>query len=105
MVDKESLMNEMVTLYFLCVHVSTPVCKEWLLAPTEVMCLLTGTSLSVIVNIPLSIAIVSSSAATIFYTMFGQMISVAYTDIVQLIFIIFGLVCINMDNFIPVYIL
>lgn len=50
-----------------------------------------GTSLSVIVNIPLSIAIVSSSAATIFYTMFGQMISVAYTDIVQLIFIIFGL--------------
>ena len=53
---------------------------------------LTGTSLSVIVNIPLSIAIVSSSAATVFYTMFGQMISVAYTDIVQLIFIIIGLV-------------
>nr|XP_022325619.1 high-affinity choline transporter 1-like [Crassostrea virginica] len=50
-----------------------------------------GTSLSVIVNIPLSIAIVSSSAATVFYTMFGQMISVAYTDIVQLIFIIIGL--------------
>ncbi|XP_048776089.2 high-affinity choline transporter 1-like [Ostrea edulis] len=50
-----------------------------------------GTSLSVIVNIPLSIAIVSSSLATVFYTMFGQMISVAYTDIVQLIFIIIGL--------------
>ncbi|XP_056013471.1 high-affinity choline transporter 1-like isoform X2 [Ostrea edulis] len=50
-----------------------------------------GTSLSVIVNIPLSIAIVSSSLATVCYTMFGQMISVAYTDIVQLIFIIIGL--------------
>ncbi|XP_061165444.1 high-affinity choline transporter 1-like [Saccostrea echinata] len=50
-----------------------------------------GTSLSVIVNIPLSLAILSSSAATVCYTMFGQMISVAYTDIVQLIFIITGL--------------
>ncbi|XP_061184790.1 high-affinity choline transporter 1-like [Saccostrea echinata] len=51
-----------------------------------------GTSLSVIVDLPLSIAIVSSSAATVCYTMFGQMISVAYTDIVQLIFIITGLI-------------
>ncbi|CAG2208476.1 CHT1 [Mytilus edulis] len=51
-----------------------------------------GTSLSVIVNIPLTVAIVTSSAVTIIYTMIGQMISVAYTDIVQLLFITFGLV-------------
>ncbi|XP_063439810.1 high-affinity choline transporter 1-like [Mytilus trossulus] len=51
-----------------------------------------GTSLSVIVNIPLTVAIVTSSAVTIIYTMIGQMISVAYTDIVQLMFITFGLV-------------
>ncbi|CAG2208477.1 CHT1 [Mytilus edulis] len=51
-----------------------------------------GTSLSVIVNIPLTVAIVTSSAVTIIYTMIGQMVSVAYTDIVQLIFITFGLV-------------
>ncbi|KAK3107633.1 hypothetical protein FSP39_018781 [Pinctada imbricata] len=50
-----------------------------------------GTSLSVIVNIPLNVAIVTSSLVTVFYTMFGQMISVAYTDIVQLCLIIFGL--------------
>ncbi|VDI16898.1 Hypothetical predicted protein, partial [Mytilus galloprovincialis] len=51
-----------------------------------------GTSLSVIVNIPLTVAIVTSSAVTIIYTMIGQMISVAYTDIAQLLFITFGLV-------------
>lgn len=51
-----------------------------------------GTSLSVIVNIPLTVAIVTSSAVTIIYTMIGQMVSVAYTDIVQLIFITSGLV-------------
>jgi Na+/proline symporter len=49
----------------------------------------------VIVNIPLSVAIVSSSVATVCYTMFGQMISVAYTDIVQLTFITIGLVYIH----------
>jgi high affinity choline transporter 7 len=53
---------------------------------------MSGTSLSVIVNIPLTVAIVTSSAVTIIYTMIGQMVSVAYTDIVQLIFITSGLV-------------
>ncbi|XP_062575290.1 high-affinity choline transporter 1-like [Saccostrea cucullata] len=61
----------------------------WTLAPFGIFIgLITGTSLSVIVDLPLSIAILSSSAATVCYTMFGQMVSVAYTDIVQLIFII-----------------
>ncbi|KAH3703512.1 high-affinity choline transporter 1-like [Dreissena polymorpha] len=50
-----------------------------------------GTSLSVIVNLDLTVAIVTSAGVTVFYTMIGQMISVAYTDVVQLIFIVFGL--------------
>lgn len=51
-----------------------------------------GTSLSVIVNLDLTVAIATSAGVTVAYTMVGQMISVAYTDIVQLIFITFGLV-------------
>ena len=48
--------------------------------------------MSVIVNLDLMVAIVASAGVTVAYTMVGQMISVAYTDIVQLIFITFGLV-------------
>ncbi|XP_069115541.1 high affinity choline transporter 1-like isoform X2 [Argopecten irradians] len=51
-----------------------------------------GTSLSVILNWSRTIAILSSAAFTVGYTMIGQMISVAYTDVVQLIFITGGLV-------------
>ncbi|XP_052805566.1 high-affinity choline transporter 1-like isoform X1 [Mya arenaria] len=50
-----------------------------------------GTSLSVIINIELTVAIVTSAGVTVAYTMVGQMISVAYTDVVQLFFIMFGL--------------
>ena len=53
---------------------------------------LSGTSLSVIININLNVAIVTSAAVTTLYTMIGQMISVAYTDIIQLSLILFGLV-------------
>jgi len=51
-----------------------------------------GTSLSVMVNIDLNVAIVTSAAVTVAYTVVGQMISVAYTDIVQLALIVLGLV-------------
>ena len=51
-----------------------------------------GTSLSVILNVNLNVAIISSAAVTVIYTMVGQMISVAYTDVVQLGFITGGLV-------------
>ena len=56
------------------------------------VCHLTGTSLSVILHVNVSVAIVSSAGVAILYTMFGHMIAVAYTDIVQLILIVFGLV-------------
>ena len=51
-----------------------------------------------IVNLDLTVAIVTSAGVTVFYTMIGQMISVAYTDVVQLIFIVFGLVSWVPDN-------
>ncbi|OWF43994.1 high affinity choline transporter 1-like [Mizuhopecten yessoensis] len=51
-----------------------------------------GTSLSVILDWSRTVAIVSSSAITVGYTMIGQMISVAYTDVVQLLLITGGLV-------------
>ncbi|XP_046374505.2 high-affinity choline transporter 1-like [Haliotis rufescens] len=51
-----------------------------------------GTSLSIILGINVETAIVVSASITVLYTMIGQMISVAYTDIVQLILITVGLV-------------
>ena len=51
-----------------------------------------GTSLSVILHLNIAVAIVSSATVAIVYTMFGHMIAVAYTDIVQLMLIVFGLV-------------
>jgi len=56
------------------------------------MILFLGTSLSVIVNLNLTVAIVTSAGVSIIYTVIGQMISVAYTDVVQLFFIAAGLV-------------
>ncbi|XP_060081442.1 high affinity choline transporter 1-like [Ylistrum balloti] len=51
-----------------------------------------GTSLSVILDWSRTIAIATSASITVVYTMIGQMISVAYTDVVQLILITGGLV-------------
>ena len=52
----------------------------------------TGTTLHVIASIPLTVAVLASGAATLIYTVVGSMVSVAYTDIVQLLFITVGLV-------------
>ena len=59
-----------------------------------IFCLI-GTSLSVIINLNVTIAIVTSAVVALGYTMFGQVISVVYTDVVQLFFITIGLVCEN----------
>ena len=52
----------------------------------------TGTSLSVVVGLTVDTAILVSAGVTVLYTMIGQMISVAYTDVLQLLFITLGLV-------------
>ncbi|XP_076454747.1 high-affinity choline transporter 1-like [Babylonia areolata] len=51
-----------------------------------------GTSLSVVVGLTVETSIVTSAGVTVLYTMVGQMISVAYTDVLQLVFITVGMV-------------
>ena len=51
-----------------------------------------GTSISVIIDLDTRITIPLSAGVAMVYTMLGQMVSVAYTDIIQLLFIIVGLV-------------
>ena len=51
-----------------------------------------GATLSVIIDIDQNTAIVVSSCIAVFYTLFGGLYSVAYTDVVQLFCIFIGLV-------------
>ncbi len=51
-----------------------------------------------ILHLDVSIAVVSSASIAIFYTMFGHMVAVAYTDVLQLILIIGGLVSFESDK-------
>ncbi|CAH1796033.1 unnamed protein product [Owenia fusiformis] len=50
-----------------------------------------GSSLQVMIELDFVISVVVSAAIAVFYTMIGQMIAVAYTDVVELAFIIIGL--------------
>ena len=47
-----------------------------------------------VINIDVTMAIVMSAVVALIYTVFGQVVSVAYTDVIQLIFITVGLVSI-----------
>lgn len=51
-----------------------------------------GTTLSVVINLNVETAILVSAGVTVVYTMVGQMISVAYTDVAQLLLMTVGLV-------------
>lgn len=57
-------------------------------------CLLsvTGATLAVILYLDLNIAIIISACIAVIYTLFGGLYSVAYTDVVQLLCILIGLV-------------
>ncbi len=46
----------------------------------------------VIIDVDMRLSILTSSFVALVYTMFGQMISVAYTDVIQLIMLVAGLV-------------
>jgi len=52
----------------------------------------TGSTLSVIIEMDNNTAIVVSAFIAVAYTLFGGLYSVAYTDVVQLFCIFFGLV-------------
>ena len=51
-----------------------------------------GTTLSVIIDLHYNIAVMVSACIAVFYTLIGGLYSVAYTDVVQLLCIFFGLV-------------
>ncbi|XP_046455618.1 high-affinity choline transporter 1-like [Daphnia pulex] len=51
-----------------------------------------GSTLSVILDMDNNLAVLSSAAVAVIYTFFGGMYSVALTDVIQLFFILFGLV-------------
>ena len=45
-----------------------------------------------VLNIPLNASIIMSAVIALGYTLLGGLISVAYTDVIQIFFIVFGLV-------------
>lgn len=51
-----------------------------------------GATLSVIVDMDQSTSVILSSCVAVFYTLFGGLYSVAYTDVIQLFCIFIGLV-------------
>ena len=70
---------------------------NWLLFDIDVICFffnlfISGSTLSVILDMDNNAAIISSAAVAVIYTFFGGMYSVAFTDVIQLFFIVFGLV-------------
>jgi Na+/proline symporter len=53
---------------------------------------LTGATLSVIIDMDHRTSVILSSCIAVFYTLFGGLYSVAYTDVIQLFCIFIGLV-------------
>lgn len=51
-----------------------------------------GSTIAVIIDIDVSVSVIVSALIAIFYTLFGGLYAVAYTDVIQLFFIFFGLV-------------
>ena len=51
-----------------------------------------GATISVILGLDKSLSVIGSAGIVMIYTMFGGLYSVAYTDVIQLIFMTIGLV-------------
>ena len=58
-----------------------------------------GATVSVVVNLERVYSVIVSACIAVFYTLIGGLYSVAYTDVIQLICIFFGLVRINNSSF------
>lgn len=50
-----------------------------------------GSTLQVILNLDETVSIVTSAVIALGYTLFGGLVSVAYTDVIQIFFIVFGM--------------
>ena len=51
-----------------------------------------GATISVVLELDRTVAIIVSACIAVFYTFFGGLYSVAYTDVIQLVFMFIGLV-------------
>ncbi|KAJ8307610.1 hypothetical protein KUTeg_014837 [Tegillarca granosa] len=60
-----------------------------------------GTTLSIILDLDTSLSIIISACVAVFYTFFGGLYSVAYTDVIQLFLIAIGLV--SASHFLVIY--
>ena len=54
--------------------------------------MIAGSTLQVILNLDEKVSIIMSAVIALGYTLLGGLISVAYTDVIQIFFIVFGLV-------------
>jgi high affinity choline transporter 7 len=52
-----------------------------------------GSSIELLIGFDLSLSIIVSGAFAVLYTLSGGLYSVAYTDVVQMMIIVIGLVC------------
>ena len=99
-----TFLHEVVWLWrrYICYQCKVCISFQLSLNPIPILFLITsvsvhvilcsGSTLSVIAQIDLLVAVLMSGFVAIVYTMLGSMISVAYTDVVQMIFILLGLV-------------
>ena len=51
-----------------------------------------------IISLDVNISIIVSAAVALLYTCFGKMVSVAYTDVIQLSLVAFGMVCFSIAS-------
>ena len=51
-----------------------------------------GATLTIILNLPITESVILSACVAVFYTLFGGLYAVAYTDVIQLFCIFIGLV-------------
>lgn len=61
-----------------------------------------GATISVVLDLPMNISVIASACIAFFYTFFGGLWSVAYTDVAQLICMFIGMVSVTIFT-IPVY--
>ena len=58
------------------------------------MTLIAGATLAVILGFDTNLSVIISAVIAVGYTLWGGLYSVAYTDVVQLFCMFFGLVCV-----------
>ena len=58
----------------------------------HLICFLLGATLTIILNLPIKESVILSACVAVFYTLFGGLYAVAYTDVIQLFCIFIGLV-------------